>query len=529
MAETQPVEGPQDDGWRRVSPTALMDFVVVMIRHGILQALPAFAVLAYSAATSDKLELRFVLGLAVLAVLLMLAWSLFSYLRFGYRLRSTRIEVRKGVLHRQVLDVDFDRIQNVSVHEPFYMRPFGMAVIGIDTAGSSGKEIRLPGIALGPAREMRERLVSDARSARLEDSDAPEAIDGQEAAAPRGGAPEVLLQLSRKDVVIAGLTANFMLWAAIAIGTVMGSGDSAESMMAWVAEWLNLRGVAEDLEREGGKLLLAAAVAGATLLALLLLPVISVVGALFRYDGYTLSIDGDRFRRASGLLSRHDDSVRAHKIQAVTWKQNAIALLFERINLQLRQASAGSGLESGQQPGLADLQRSFQVPSLRPAEAEALTGRFLPGCRSDGARLTGVDRRAYMLVNTVFLLGPFSLGMIVAAILVHAGFLILWLVVFVTVVLIAHRCWRQTGWAVAGDHAMFRRGFIGSNTTLFPLFKVQRVDLVQTPLQARRGLAHLTVHLASHSMTIHWMRFEDAERLRDLALYQAENSQEAWF
>ena len=30
-------------------------------------------------------------------------------------------------------------------------------------------------------------------------------------------------------------------------------------------------------------------------------------------------------------------------------------------------------------------------------------------------------------------------------------------------------------------------------------------------------------------MTMPWMRIDDAERLRDLALYRAETSGEAWF
>jgi membrane protein YdbS with pleckstrin-like domain len=94
---------------------------------------------------------------------------------------------------------------------------------------------------------------------------------------------------------------------------------------------------------------------------------------------------------------------------------------------------------------------------------------------------------------------------------------------------VVNRCWRQTGWAVDRDTVLFRKGFIGSRTTLFPLFKVQRVDLVQTPSQRRRGLAHLTLHLASHSVTMPWMNVEDAQTLRDLALYRAESAAEAWF
>ena len=305
-------DGPQDADWQRISPAAIIDLLVTAVRQGALQALPGLAVLYAGAASSDRFELRQVIvALLVVGV----GWTVLSWLRFGYRVVGDRIEVRKGVLHRETLKVDFDRIQNVSVQEPFYLRPFGQAVVSIDTAGSSGKEIRLPGLPLQSARALREQLVS-ARQAAHQATDA-EQTDALEAADP-STAGEELLRLTRRDVVIAGLTANFMLWAAIAVGAVFGAGDVTENLLTGAMERLRIDEAADAIRSEGGNLLLAGVTTGVVLLAIVLLPLLSVIGALFRYDGYRLSVDGDRFRRTSGLLSRHDDSVRQHKIQGVT-------------------------------------------------------------------------------------------------------------------------------------------------------------------------------------------------------------------
>jgi membrane protein YdbS with pleckstrin-like domain len=172
---------------------------------------------------------------------------------------------------------------------------------------------------------------------------------------------------------------------------------------------------------------------------------------------------------------------------------------------------------------------AFDVPSLRPAEAERLTSEFLPGSQPGDARITGVDRGRYLLVMSAWplliLVGP-TLSLSIA---LSPWFGLVWPLGAGITLWVVDRCWRQTGWAVDRDTVLFRKGFIGSRTTLFPLFKVQRVDLVQTPAQRRRGLAHLTLHLASHSVTMPWMNHEDAVRLRDLALYRAESTTEAWF
>ena len=488
--ESAPSLEAEASDWRRISPLAVLDMAVTAVKQGAIQALPGLFVLFATAASSDRVEVTWVARALIALGVVGIGWAFLSYLRFGYRVNGARIEVRKGVLHRQTLNVDFDRIQNVSVLEPFYLRPFGQAVVSIDTAGSSGKEIRLPGLLIADAQALRQQLVNAAAAAELPSGETAE-IEANEDA--RG---EVLVQLTRKDVVIAGLTANFMLWAAIAIGTFFGSGDFAENWIPRGIEVMRVEEVAIDLREEGGNLLLATASAGVLLLAFLLLPLLSVIGALFRYDGYTLTVDGDRFRRTSGMLSKHDDSVRQHKIQGVTWKQNAIAKLFGRINLQLRQASAGTGEE--QMPGMGAKQ-SFAVPSLRPGEADNLSARFLPGYAPAQARFSGVDRRRFLVVCSAIPLLVSIPPLITLSVFADGRLGFLWLVVAGITLLVTNRCWRQTGWAVDGDHVLFRKGFIGATTTLFPLFKVQRVDLVQTRSQRRRGLAHLTLHLASHS------------------------------
>lgn len=533
--------------WRRVSPLSIIDSIVTLIRQGLGQAVPALAVLVAGAASLESLELTAViLGVGVVLILIVV-YGILAYLRFGYQLTENRINVRKGVLHREVLNIDKDRIQNVVIHEPFYFRPFSLAALGIDTAGSSGKEIRLPGIALDQARRLRDDLVDEpgvdapglketgvdehgadasGPSSALRHGDGATQLHGTSAAT--SGAREVLLRLTRRDVVIAGLTANFMLWAAIAIGAIFGSGDTGEQLIDWLVREFQIKETLAAARNEGGDLFAGLLILGAMSAVMILLPVISIAGAVFRFDGYELSVNGDRFRRTSGLLSRHDESVRQHKIQAVTWKQNAIARLLGRINMQLRQASAGAGIESGDFSA-AGLKQSFPVPSLLPAQAESLTARFLPGYQQNTAKFTRVDLRRYLTVSPLLMLTPLGTGLALMGYFIDWRFAAAWVPVAMAVMLIHLQCWRQTGWAVVGQHALLRTGFIGSNTTVFPLFKVQRVDVTQTAGMRRRGLAHITVHLASHSTSLPWIAAEDAFRLRDLAIYQAESSREAWF
>ena len=82
---------------------------------------------------------------------------------------------------------------------------------------------------------------------------------------------------------------------------------------------------------------------------------------------------------------------------------------------------------------------------------------------------------------------------------------------------------------MVGDYGFIRHGFWGAEITVFPLFKVQRVDIRQTPGQRRKKLAHLAIHLASHSLKISYVDEQDAKLFRDLALYHVESSNRAWY
>jgi len=56
----------------------------------------------------------------------------------------------------------------------------------------------------------------------------------------------------------------------------------------------------------------------------------------------------------------------------------------------------------------------------------------------------------------------------------------------------------------------------------------QRVNVTQTWLQERKGLATMRFYMASGTLKLPYVDHELAKHLRDYALYKAESSQLAW-
>ena len=199
--------------WQRTSPIAVVFFLFKAARQFVSHGLPAIAVIiAFYASASDSIQSLILAGL-LLAVIVGVIGSVLSWLRFRYRIDDERVLVRSGVLHREELSVDFNRIQNISIREPFYARPFGLALLSIDTAGSGKEEIELGGIKKEYAIGLRATILSRPSTADTISLDQP------------SGSPDrvVLLSRSGKDIAIYGLTINFIIWLAIAMGAVWGS------------------------------------------------------------------------------------------------------------------------------------------------------------------------------------------------------------------------------------------------------------------------------------------------------------------
>ena len=356
--------------WQRTSPVAAVFFLLKSARQFLINGLPAVAIaVATYAKSSVTIKSWMMTGLLVLALLAAIS-AISKWIRFRFCIVDDKVLVKSGVFQHEELTVEFGRIQNVSIREPIYMRPFGLALLSIDTAGSGQKEIVLGGIRKSVALQLRETILSRTEG----DRPAPE--EGIEDVADKS----LLLSRTVRDIVIYGLTVNFVIWIVVALGAFFGAQGVAENFFSWLSSYIQVEDLLAAVEQAGG--LIGAFLIGilALFLLFLLLPLISVAGALVRHYGYQLRVDGETYRKNSGLLTRHDESMKRHKIQAMVLKQNFVARFFKRTNMQLRIASAGSGIEKGQLP--TGRKSTFLVPALNDDELTELVPEFLPDCAS---------------------------------------------------------------------------------------------------------------------------------------------------
>lgn len=73
-----------------------------------------------------------------------------------------------------------------------------------------------------------------------------------------------------------------------------------------------------------------------------------------------------------------------------------------------------------------------------------------------------------------------------------------------------------------------RGGVFGDKAEVMPMFKIQSVEMHQSPYQTRNQLASITLYTASGKLRIPYIHQNTCIELMDLLLYKSESDKRKW-
>jgi membrane protein YdbS with pleckstrin-like domain len=85
------------------------------------------------------------------------------YRAWGFAAGEDELTVKHGLMIRKVTIVPFGRVQHIDVAQGPVQRMLGLATLVLNTAGTRGAAVRLPGLLHPQAEEMREQIRSKIR------------------------------------------------------------------------------------------------------------------------------------------------------------------------------------------------------------------------------------------------------------------------------------------------------------------------------------------------------------------------------
>ncbi len=463
-----------DDGGRRLHPLTLGFSAITIARQMVWPALVGGFGLG-----DGEIARMIPIFVAALAVPALIGATL-KYTLYRWRLTGDELLLRSGVLSRRNRVIPLARVQNVEVRQNVLHRVLGVAELRVETAGAGAEaEAVLSVLGLAEAQGARVRLLAHRRASAV----ASAAGDGEAVDAIERPAVPPLAQLSTGDVLLAGATANEAGVIAAALAGLLQFADDlplpffervGDAVMGRAAEsWLVFG-------------------AGLVLVFLVLGWLISIAGAVVRYHGFTLAVEGGEMRKRYGLLTVHEASVPLERVQAIRVEESLPRRLLGLASLSIETAGGTPGQRGGAE--------AF-VPIARRAEV----GRLVCGIFGDADADTPLQpvhpaarrRLAFgYLVRLLIVWAPFWGARWLDV--QPAGMLAPWMALLLPLPwLAAGWAYRGRGWALPPGYVMARSGVMTRVTWIVPDRKLQTLHLRATPFQRRRGLATVVVDTAA--------------------------------
>lgn len=417
----------------------------------------------------------------VVGLVLTLVLAVPAYISTTYQITDDMITLRKGIFRRQLLQVTYARIQTVGHKQWFFMKPFGVEQLTIETAAHAGDEpeIQLTAVPMSVGRfvEQRQAAVQGQAHVRVVKEDA--VSEGETAPAV---APDKTIWRRTLDfdaLTLYAFTSLGFLPMALVLLTAWRYVDDLPVLKHWIG----------GLTARMGPLTLDGQHLVPLLLMLLGLLVvagaISVAGTMMRYWRFTVQFDGQHLQVARGLLQTTTVSADTGRIQALQYKQNILRTLIGSGTASIILA-AGSGSDE-------ETSEMTLMPLLRHRAAWQQLAAVVDWAPTDLPPLQHFTTGYWQLIrNTI--LG--SLVVIVPALIWLRPLGYLSLVLLPIAVAFGWFAARTRGLTLTDTAANVTTGSTLERTeVLFLRRRVQSLEVNQSWWMRRAGLCHVVWHL----------------------------------
>lgn len=498
--------------WQRVSAIAILYFAVAVLRFFVGQfvyLIPPFILLFNRIKDNPGLAIGLLSGVLILIIIT----ALLKFYYFQYRLSAGTVEIRSGVISKKYLNLPFNRIQNIKLEQPIFYRPADYVCLQLDTAGSVHQEARLVALSRPFAEALKQHILDVRQHATSEPDDtdikktAPESPDSAE---------QLLNQRSLADLVIHGISNN-RIWLFLGLAAPFYNQLADKVFDLLLKAGIDLPAMFDPTQQSW--LVIGLYALSLTMFIMLLLTLFSVLGSVLSFYGYTLHKKQDNYIRRSGLLTKHEVSMKLSRLQWIALKRDWLDMLLGRVNLRFEQIN-------GQQQFATE--QKIMVPSVTPAEASVLVSNAYPDSQLSSVAFNHISRRFIWRYLLLFWL---PVGLVVQLLLFlnqQPALAVLSIIPLAFWALLIIMRWYRYGYAQDDNYYYVRRGYFGVDYYCFAKYKLQQVTFKQSWLMRRSRLCSVKLVMASGALDIPFVSEADGRALLEQGLYQLQRSKKAW-
>lgn len=474
------------------------------------------ALIAVVGTRSSSWELYALAGAALISIV-----SIIQYRFYRYCLEEDQIRVKEGIIFRNLRQVKYDKIQNLNLVQSPLHRIFGVVKVQLESASGGKPEAIINVIDLAAVDELKSILRKHDASA-VETTD----VENENSEVKEQNS---ILSLNFSEIVRYGLITNKGLIAVALFFGFIGQffdSDNPRNIRSAVKTGINyVTDGVEQMVPETSMLATMVFFVFFALIGLIVLWVLSIGMAWFKFHGFTLVKNKQKLAATMGLLTRLQATIPMKRIQTITVHNSWLHQLFGRIGVTIETAG---GVNTEQQ-GVT----MKQVAPVLPADKRF---NFLKEIQSDQdwskIEWKPVEARAW---RRVFKISVFIWSLILLTFLVHSVWTygILLFVAIVASFFYAKAYIKSMGYHISDEMASFKSGVIFRKETYVRLPKVQTVRIKESLFDRRHRMATLELDTAgatvgAHHVEIPYLSYEDAQELYHQVSANIKNIEFEW-
>jgi putative membrane protein len=451
-------------------------------------------------------------GAALMLVLLLsLGYSILYFLNFKFHLdeKNQEFVLQKGVFSSDVINIPFEKIQQVNFRRNILQRIIGVYSVVVETAGSQDKEVEIKALSEEKANLLAEKLMARAEEERAETSaeveEDPEKIPATTA--------KVLPQWEHKvqlwTLVKLGLTSNYLRGVGIIVAfyfTLREQFMFNDELAAQLQE--------PQVYFSQGKYLF--------IIFLLLVGMLLTVGeTVVKYFGLHLQKYKDTLQVEMGLRNNTKVNLKASRIQLLQVLTNPIQKKMDLFQVKISLASSENDLEKNQ----------VKIAGLPPKVVQQVKDYFYQFEIRENFR---VKPSKYLLIRRISR-GLIPLVILSVFLFFYAQLVMLSWVVGIASAYVVLLCiynfyyFRRLQLGISEEFLIKYSGVWVQKEEYLEVFRLQAVSVSQPLWYKKRGLVNLTFHSAGGDVDFPMVKKEEVQLILNYLIYKIEVvTEKAW-
>ena len=450
-------------------------------------------------------------GVALILILLLsLGYSVLYYLKFKFHIdeKNEEFVLQKGVISTDVINIPFQKIQQVNFRRNILQRIIGVYSVIVETAGSQDKEVEIKALSKESANALSNRLMAHAEEERAvaqTEELTPEEVQEKKTSK---AIPDWEHKVSLATLIKLGLTSNYLRGVGIIIAfyfTLREQFMFHEELSAQLQE-------PEEFFAQGKFILI---------IFLLLVGMLFTVGeTVVKYFGLHLQKFRDNLQVEMGLRNNTRVNLRASRIQLLQVLTNPIQKKMDLYQVKISLASSENDLEKNQikvvglpPTVVSQVKEYFYKINIRE-DFLILPSKFLLWRRISRAMIP-------LVIVSVFLFFYARLVTVELFVAIAAMYILI-------VAIYNFLYYKSLKLSVSQEFLIKHSGVWLKKEEYLEIFRLQAVSVTQPVWYKKRGLVSVIFHSAGGDISYPMVKKEEIQPLLNYLVYKIESTEKPW-